>query len=149
MDTKTKEVTLPERPQRVTRETRTPVSGPRELLTVRNKDENYVYRWVKDLPGRIQRFLDAGYEVVMDKPEVGQSTVDKGSRLGSATTRNDGANVLVLMRIPREWYNEDQDAKQREVDATEKIVYGEGIADLQRNSNWQPAKDEYAGRRAK
>lgn len=138
-----------ERPQRVSRETRMPVSGPRDILTVTKKDPNYVYRWVKDQPGRMQRFLDAGYETVVHETQVGQRTVDSGSRLGSAVTRLDGAYMLVLMRIPIEWYNEDQDAKQRQVDAMEQALYPEGLQKLERNDSYQPGEGEMLGRKAK
>ena len=142
MDTKTK-VVAEARPQR--RE-RIPVSGPRDILTVTQKDPNYTYRWVKDLPGRIQRFLDAGYDIVNHETEVGQRAVDTGSRLGSAVTRLDGINTLVLMRIPNEWYNEDQEAKQRVLDAQEEALRGEGVRELSRDNSWQPGTQEYAGR---
>lgn len=136
--------------RRVTRETRVPVSGPRDILTVTFKDPNYFYRWVKDLPGRIQRFETAGYVIVTDKaPEVGQRTVDSGSRLGSAVTRKDGGNTLILMRIPLEWYNEDQESKQRDLNALEDTLKGEGMRALERGSTWQPGMGEMVGRKAK
>lgn len=138
-----------ERPQRVSRESRVPVSGPRDILTVTNKDPNYQYRWVKDMPGRVQRFLDAGYSIVVHETQVGQRTVDTGSRLGSAVTRLDGPQTLVLMRISKEWYNEDQDAKQRELDALEDSLKPEGLQSLERNDTYQPREGEMIGRRAK
>jgi hypothetical protein len=99
---------------------RTPVGGPRDVLTVSGKDPNYAYRWVLDVPGRIQRFKDGGYEVVTDGLEVGQATVDRGSNVGSGVTKSAGAGqTLVLMRIPMEYYKEDQDAKQAEITALE------------------------------
>ena len=103
-----------QRPKRV------PVAGPRDILAVANQDPNYVYRWVNDVRGRMQRFLDGGYEVVTQDTEVGQNAVDRGSQVGSAVTRQVGSGVTaVLMRIPREWYNEDQAAKAAELDALE------------------------------
>lgn len=114
---------LRETPQR---QKRVPVSGPRDILTVMQKDPNYVYRWVIDKPGRLQRFLDAGYEIVNHETEVGQSSVDRGSRLGSALTYSTGGSVLVLMRQRKEWYNEDQIAKQVELDALEQVLYSDG-----------------------
>lgn len=124
---KTNEAGAPaEQKPSVQRKQRIPVSGPRDILTVTNKDPNYVYRWVRDLPGRIQRFLDGGYEIVNHDAQVGQRTVDSGSRLGTAVTRQDGAFTLVLMRQLRDWYNEDQEAKQREIDALEDSMRAEG-----------------------
>jgi hypothetical protein len=108
------------------RKSRIPVSGPRDILTISNMDPNYKYRWVKDVPGRVQRFLDGGYEFVNHDAQVGQRAVDSGSRLGSALTRNDGGNVLVAMRIPLQWYNEDQEAKQAQIDALEDSMRAEG-----------------------
>ena len=103
-----------ERPKRV------PVGGPRNILTVAQKDPNYVYRWVNDVPGRIAAFKEGGYEVVTSDNEVGDKTVDRGSKLGSAITKSVGGQITaVLMRIPREWYDEDQAAKQKEVDILE------------------------------
>jgi hypothetical protein len=55
--------------------------------------------------------------------EVGEKLVDSGSQLGSAVTKFGGGTVtLVLMRIPREWYDEDQAAKEAEIAATEKSM---------------------------
>jgi hypothetical protein len=114
--------------ERIQRVKRVPVSGPRDILTLVGKDPNYVYRWVIDKPGRIQRFIDAGYEIVQrtDDLEVGQPTVDRGSRLGSAYTYATGGSLLVAMRQRKEWFKEDQDAKQLELDALEKVLYADG-----------------------
>lgn len=124
------------KPAPLQRKQRVPVSGPRDILTLSDKDPNYFYRWVKDSPGRVQRFLDAGYEIVKHDAQVGERTVDSGSRLGSALTRQDGGAVLVAMRIPLEWYNEDQEAKQRILDAKEDALRGETKID--RGDKWQP-----------
>lgn len=91
---------------------RIPIGGPRDILAVRNQDPNFVYRWVNDTTGRIERFKEAGYEVVLQDIEVGHNTVDRGSKVGSAISRQVGGNIAaVLMRIPKEWYDEDQAAK--------------------------------------
>ena len=101
---------------------RVPVGGPRDILTVANKDPNYVYRWVMDSPGRLEQFKKAGYEVVESNPEVGQAAVDRATQLGSSVTMVRGSGTLVLMRIPREWYDEDQTAKQEELDALDETM---------------------------
>jgi hypothetical protein len=104
----------------VKRERRTPASGARDKLTVYGKDPNFVYRWVRNDEGRIQWFQERGYDVVTGDLEVGQKTVDSGSKLGSAVTKfGGGAVTLVLMRIPKEWYDEDQAAKEDAVASTE------------------------------
>lgn len=117
MDKETKPV-IP----RVTRETRIPVNGARDILTVKDKDPNFEYRWVIDRPGRLENFRQAGYEVVTDNNEVGQKAVDSQTKLGSAITTTRGGVTLVLMRIPKEWYDEDQLAKQEKVDLQEQAM---------------------------
>ena len=109
---------------------RTPVGGTRDILTVNGKSPDHVYRWVKDSPGRIQRFRDGGYEVVTEDLEVGQNTVDRSSKVGSAITKHGGGlDTLVLMRIPKEWYDEDQAAKQADIDALEATMKSGSSAD--------------------
>ena len=102
---------------------RTPVGNLRDILTVRNQDPNYSYRWIAEdpqRPGRSERLKELGYEVVTEDMEVGQKAVDRNTKVGSAITRLGGGGItLVLMRIPKEWYDEDQKAKQAKVDALE------------------------------
>lgn len=116
-----------------TNETKTPVRtrrtrayGPRDILAVANQDPNYVYRWVSDdpsRPGRVERLKEIGYEVVTGDVEVGDKAVDRNTKVGSAVTRVGGGGVtLVLMRIPKEWFDEDQAAKQEKVDAQERAM---------------------------
>lgn len=113
----TKTLTLGKRKERI------PVGTTRDILAVNDQDPNYVYRWVNDVPGRIQKFKDGGYEVVTESLEVGQQTVDRNTKLGSAVTKTVGGTMTaVLMRIPREWYNEDQKAKQDEISAKEQAM---------------------------
>ena len=110
---------------KVQRKERIPVNGNRDILTVRDKDDDYEYRWVLDIPGRLEKFKDAGWEVVEDAVRVGQNAVDSGSRLGTATIMTRGTQTLVLMRVKREWYDEDQLAKQELVDAREETMMQE------------------------
>lgn len=104
---------------------RTPV-GTRNILTVSNKDENYVYRVVNDVDegDRINRFIEAGYEVVKSKDvSVGEKRVEAPSVEGSIARISVGGGTKgVIMRIRKDWYEEDQAAKQREVDATEDSI---------------------------
>ena len=104
---------------------RIPVSGFKDILTIRSidKDPNKEYYWVNthtsEGMGRVDRFKDGGWEIVPRKIEVGDPAVDRGTQLGSAVTHNRGGQTLVLMCIPKEWWIEDQKAKQDRVDALE------------------------------
>lgn len=108
--------------KREARTERTPVGGPRDILSVPNQDPNYVYRWVKDEQNRIEMFKAGGYEIVERGHTVGQEAVDKPTRLGTAYTQTRGVATLVLMRIPKAWYDEDQAAKQADVDALDSAM---------------------------
>lgn len=97
---------------------RTPLAM-RNKLTVKNVDPNYQYRIVNDVEDRVEIFKERGYEIVTDA-QVGDSRVDKPSSLGSTTEISVGQNVkAVVMRIPKEWYQEDQTIKQAQIDALE------------------------------
>ena len=81
------------------------------------EDPDYVYHvfndnWRKE-PGRIQRAVAAGYEMV-DHARSGESV----------GTNDDGSEINgVLMKIPRELYEEDQAMKQKEVDKVDEQIY--------------------------
>jgi hypothetical protein len=103
--------------------------GRRSKLVVRNQEDGYAYRWVnanleRD-PNRVQDFQDQGWEVVpADKVSVGDKRVDSPSAPGSEATVSVGLGTkAVLMRIPKEFYEEDQRAKQAEINAMEKEMY--------------------------
>jgi hypothetical protein len=66
---------------------------------------------------------EVGYEPVTHKVSVGDSAVGRASQLGSAVSRPvGGGQKAVLMRIPKEWYDEDQAEKQKRVEQSEKAM---------------------------
>lgn len=96
----------------------------RNRLTFNNQDPNYVYRVVNDVDNRIEQFKTAGYEVVQHETKVGDTAVVDGNiSLGSGARVHVGSGRhAVLMRIPRELYEEDQAAKQREITRKENLL---------------------------
>ena len=102
---------------------RTPV-GQRNVLTVTGKDPNYVYRIVNDSGDRIQEFLEAGYEMVeAGSVRVGDKRVNTASAEGSVSQISVGqGQKAFVMRIKKEWYEEDQEAKQVRVDQLEATI---------------------------
>lgn len=102
----------------VSRPRRTPI-GRRNKLSVENKDPNYVYRIVNDIDGRVQDMIDRDYEIVLDA-KVGDKRVDSVSSLGSATQIAVGKGVkAIVMRKRKDWHDEDQALKQKEIDDLE------------------------------
>lgn len=97
---------------------RTPI-GTKNRLTVRDKDPNYVYRIVNADPDRLHAFKEAGYEAV-NAGSLSDNRVDVPSGMGSVPEFAVGQGTkAVVMRIKREWYEEDQAQKQADIDALE------------------------------
>lgn len=96
-----------------TRTARTPV-GQRNVLTVHGKEEGYVYRVVNDRGDRVPQFEDAGYEIVeAAKVRVGDKRVNRVAPSGSkAEVSVGGGDKAFVMRIKKEWYDEDQAKKE-------------------------------------
>jgi hypothetical protein len=106
---------------------RTPINGARNVLNVRGKDPAYSYRIVNDVDTRVNDFLERGYEVVTDQGvTVGDKRVAIPSQSGSVVEMSVGqGQKAVLMRIKKEWYDEDQAAKQQSVDQIENQMKAE------------------------
>ncbi len=102
---------------------RTPV-GTRNILTVKGKDPNYEYRIVNDVDDRIQQFQDAGYELVdKDTATVGDKRVNAASSTGSVKDISvGGGQRAYLMRIKKEWFEEDKARKLRQVAEIERAT---------------------------
>ena len=111
------------------RVTRTPI-GTRNILTVKGKDPNYEYRIVNDVEDRITQFQEAGYEVVQSESvEVGDKRAASGTSIGSAKTLSVGQGTKAyLMRIKKEWYTEDQQAKQGQVNEIERATQEKALS---------------------
>lgn len=104
----------------VTRETRVPIDGRRDILTIENKDPNMHYAWVLDDSEngyKIQQHLRAAYEFVQaDRQEsVGQPHVYKSASQGSLIRVPNGTTGqhLYLMKLPMYLHLEDKDALER------------------------------------
>jgi hypothetical protein len=107
---------------------RTPV-GVRNVLTVNGKDPAYEYRIVNDTGDRVEQFKAAGYDVVSASDvTVGDRRVNAASAEGSAAQVSVGnGEKAVVMRIKKEWYEEDQQAKIESVAATEASTKSEAL----------------------
>jgi hypothetical protein len=103
---------------KVTRETRVPLSGIRDILTVEGKDPNYHYFWALDADEKgneLYKLSRAGYEFVQaESVVVGEASVYKSHDVGSIVrVPNKDGRFLFLMRIPMQWYMEDQAELER------------------------------------
>lgn len=109
-----------ERPSR-----RSFVEDTKDILTVRGKDENYVYRIVNDDPGRVHRMREAGYEVVQDEGvTIGDANiVSESGTVGTITVDRRHGVKGILMRIRKEWYEEDQRAREKLIAKREAALF--------------------------
>lgn len=114
--------------KKTARPNRIPVGANRDVLTVDGIPDGYVGRWVNDTEGRIQKFLDGGYEFVTEEGvTVGERTVDNSEgreKAGSVKSRAVGQGITAyLMAIKKEWYEEDQTAKASEIAENETELF--------------------------
>lgn len=104
--------------------------GPQAIAG--DKDPSYVYRFVNDTGSRIQNFKAAGYEFVTgDDLIVGDNRVSDATDLGSAkrVISNDGTTSY-LMRIKKDWYEEDQAIKAAAIKEQEAAMKQEASAGM-------------------
>lgn len=91
----------------------------RNLLTVANRDPGYHYRIVNDTEDRVARFKMAGYELAPEN--IGFGDTNKNDSLGTGSRISVGGGITgVLMRIRKEYYEEDQKAEQDDIDDMER-----------------------------
>ena len=104
--------------------------GPQSIIG--DKDPNFHYRFVNDVGSRVYNFQQAGYELVTDENlVVGDSRVSDASDLGSPRrVVGDQGTTSVLMRIPKEYYEEDQAKKNALLDEQDQAMKQQATKDL-------------------
>ncbi len=121
---------------------RIPVSGIRDIMTVLGKDPHFVYRFVVDKMergARMMRFERGGwtYARIDDLHggiTVGEESVYKSKDHGSIVRFPSGEGLFsYLMKIKKEWYDEDQAAKAAAIDEVEQTIIGTGRPDGEEN----------------
>lgn len=103
------------------RPTRAKVNGTRNILNVTGKDPEFEYRIVNDTGDRVAMMQERGYEPVTDSTvKIGERRINNPTQQGSVVSASVGGGVKgVLMKIRKDWFEEDQSAKQVVVNQTE------------------------------
>lgn len=103
--------------------------GTRNVLTVSGKDPDFEYRVVNDTGDRIAEFMDRDWEVVTaSSVRIGDKRVGNPAAEGTAAQANLGRGMKgYVMKIPKEFYEQDQAAKQAEVMKTEQATKLEAL----------------------
>lgn len=96
----------------------------RSVLGVLGKDPNYIYRIVNDIGDRVEAFKDADYEIVKAADvRVGDKRVNTATPEGTVAQVSVGkGDKAFVMRIPKELYDQDQEAKLKHVRELEKTI---------------------------
>lgn len=107
---------------------RTPV-GARNVLTVGGKHPDFEYRIVNDEGDRVEQFKAAGYDVVSASDvTVGDRRINAATSEGTTAQVSVGGGMkAVVMRIKKEWYEEDQAAKITSIAASEAATKTEAL----------------------
>jgi hypothetical protein len=105
---------------------RVPFGGARQRLQLDDLDQKrfeqagFVPRWFNDEHGRVERALAAGYIYVDPKevPSLGHGVItegntDVGSRVSKVVNKGDPQVRAFLMKIKKEYWLEDQAAKEQ------------------------------------
>lgn len=118
---------------RAIRRKRGALNGSTPKMAIGNLIEGYHLHWMNDEKNRIEAALDNGYEFVSPE-EIG------GMRYNNVTNRNtelsenrvrllvgttqDGPLFAYLMKIPQEWYEEDQQELQDRNNLVDEAIRG-------------------------
>lgn len=108
------------------RSTRVPFGVPRLKLAVPTR-QGYVRRWVNDQQGRLRQAEQGGYQYVEDPSlQIGTSDIDNvnrdlGTRVSRVVDRATGEKAY-LMEIKKDFYEEDQAAKQAIINETDDAI---------------------------
>lgn len=107
-----------ERPQRV------PIHGLRDKLSVTGQEAGYHYVWVNDY--NVDTYEQGGYDFVTHNVSVGDKHINTASSEGGKVSLPVGNGVTAfLMRIPDEFYTEDQNEAQADISEKEAALFQE------------------------
>jgi len=118
------------------REERVPLGIARQKLKV-HEIKGYKLRWINDTPGRLNEARRGGYEFVQadeidgkfGDTDIDQTNRDLGSRVCRAVSQTTGLKAY-LMKIPLEYYEADQRAKQKEIDEVDQAIHSGKLKDF-------------------
>lgn len=94
-------------------------------LNVTGMEDGYYYHVVNDVKGKVERMKQRGYEVVENDGKISMGDCnpkEAGSAIQTTANPSDGSKAI-LMRIPREFKEEDDQYRWDKVDKTEEALY--------------------------
>lgn len=108
--------------KRVRKGIRAGITGGRNILTVQGLDPEFHYCWVTDFNGKVEHFLEMGYDFESRDLVFGEKSVEQGSgKADSRVAKNVGGGMVAyLMKYPKNEWERDMNAIQRELDLQER-----------------------------
>jgi hypothetical protein len=120
------------------RNKRKPFGVPRSKLSVEKQDPAFHYRWILDAPGRIQEAIEGDYSFV-EPSEVGREPNGENKEFVRGDTNPDGsAQRQYLMKIPREFYEEDKKEAQSHLDQIDAAIRGGKLSQVAGDNRYIP-----------
>lgn len=102
------------------RKTRSSTNGRNDVLSVEGKDSKYEYRIVNDTPGRVAQMENRDWEIASGDEKLISTFDSSTDDSGSVKRRHVGDGTSgVLMRIRKDWFEEDKAEKARQADRLE------------------------------
>lgn len=105
---------------------RKPAGMPRKKLVTDGLDPNFKYYYAKE--DQFQELIDAGYVFETNNSDITTGDEGKehpGSRVSVPASRSTDEK-LYLMKIRKDWYQENQKTKQRAIDEQEREMFNRG-----------------------
>ena len=98
-------------------------SGLKLHVDQEHQDSQYTYRWVNDVPGRIQQFESQDWDKVSNEA-IAQAGGVGGGTIPTRYVGSVGAGPTnaVLMRKRKDWHEEDRKAHFARIDEMDKTI---------------------------
>ena len=107
------------------RPNRREAAGFRNRLAIHGSDPSFVYRIVNDTDGRVAYFENLGYELCKhdEVKVVGKRQTQPDAKDGGLAVISVGGGVKsYVVKIRKDWYEEDQAKKQAHIDELEQTT---------------------------
>jgi len=107
------------------RPNRREAAGFRNRLAISGQDPSFVYRIVNDSDGRVAYFENLGYELCKhdEIKVVGKRQTQPDAKEGQlAVISVGGGQKAYVMKIRKDWYDEDQAEKRGMIDEQRKTI---------------------------
>ena len=100
------------------------MAGKRLTVDTSKLDPNYEYRWINDDPGRVYQMTENDDWDIVENHEIKTDAAGQGSEVSAIVGKTDSGEGkrAFLVRKLKEWHDEDQAEKQKQVEETDEAI---------------------------